>query len=59
MGLVTSAMAASFLSLAFYSSDVDCGVFGAIIFLSAICEFGLAAVARSQEGGGSAFPGTH
>ena len=47
MGLVTSAMAASFLSVAYYSSDRACGIFAAVVFFSAICEFGLAAVTRS------------
>ena len=47
MGLVTSAMAASFLLVAFYSSDLACGIFGASVFFSAICEFGLAAAVRS------------
>lgn len=48
LGLVTSAMAASFLSVAFYSSDLACGIFAAVAFMSAICEFGLAAVVREE-----------
>jgi hypothetical protein len=47
LGLVTSAMAASFLSVAFYSKDLACGIFAAFVFLSAMCEFGLAAASRS------------
>jgi hypothetical protein len=47
LGLVTSVMAASFISVAYYSSDLACGIFGMAIFVSAICEFGLAAVTRS------------
>jgi hypothetical protein len=46
LGLVTSVMAASFLSVALYSSDWACGIFAVVILLTAICEFGLAAVGK-------------
>jgi len=46
LGFFSTAMAASLLSVALYSSDWACGLFAAFAFLGAMCEFGLAAVTR-------------
>ena len=46
LGLVTSVMAVSFLSVALYSSDLACGIFSVVVLLAAICEFGIAAFGK-------------
>ena len=47
LGILSTAVAASLMTVALYWSDLACGILAGFAFLCAMCEFGFAAITRA------------